>query len=80
MLRKNTMPQVHDFLRSISRERKGGDRAVRQSEEEPPEGESSDVMATALQEAEAAAQRVLGGESSIKLAPQKPYVRRLYSI
>ncbi len=30
-----------------------------------------------MQEAEEAAQRVLGGESSIQLAPQRSYVRRL---
>ena len=75
VLRKNTMPQVHEFLGSIAKERKGGDRGGNHSE-----WESSEVMETALQEAEEAVQRVLGGESSIKLAPQKPYVRRLQHI
>ena len=75
VLRKNTMPQVHEFLGSISKERKGGDRGGNHSE-----WESSEVMETALQEAEEAVQRVLGGESSIKLTPQKPYVRRLQHI
>ena len=75
VLRKNTMPQVHEFLGSISKERKGGDRSGNHSE-----WESSEVMETALQEAEEAVQRVLGGESSIKLTPQKPYVRRLQHI
>ena len=75
VLRKNTMPQVHEFLGSIAKERKGGDRGGNHSE-----WESSEVMETALQEAEEAVQRVLGGESSIKLTPQKPYVRRLQHI
>ena len=75
VLRKNTMPQVHEFLGSIAKERKGGDRSGNHSE-----WESSEVMETALQEAEEAVQRVLGGESSIKLTPQKPYVRRLQHI
>jgi predicted RNA-binding protein Jag len=33
-----------------------------------------------MQEAEEAAQRVLGGEFSVQLRPQRPYVRRLQHI
>ena len=75
VLRKNTQPQVQDFLRSISKER-GGDGRSSYASEEVFRG----VMEEALQEAEEAVQRVLGGESSIKLTPQKPYVRRLQHI
>ena len=42
---------------------------------------NEDDLHEALKEAEEAVQRVLGGEeSSIKLTPQKPYVRRLQHI
>jgi stage III sporulation protein SpoIIIAA len=72
VLRKNTMPQVQEFLHTISKEwrEKGAG----------PGGGGEDYKATleqALQEAEEAAQRVLSGEFSIQLAPQRSYVRRL---
>ena len=78
VMRKNTMPQVQDFLRSISKDRgeQGGEGWPSYQSEEGFQG----VMEQALQEAEEAVQRVLGGESSIKLTPQKPYVRRLQHI
>ena len=75
VLRKNTMPQVQDFVRTISKEGKGVNRPPQESDEE-----LRDVMEEAIREAEDAAQRVLEGESSIKLAPQKSYVRRLQHI
>ena len=74
VLRKNTMPQVQDFLRSISKGGGGGRPSYR------PEEEFGEGMEQALKEAEEAVQLVLGGESSIKLTPQKPYVRRLQHI
>jgi stage III sporulation protein AA len=78
VLRKNTMPQVQDFLRSISKDR--GDRGFGSRSGDPSEEVVGDQMEDALQEAEEAVQRVLGGESSIKLTPQRPYVRRLQHI
>ena len=37
----------------------------------------SRTMEQAMEEAEEAANRVLGGESTVKLTPQRPYIRRL---
>ena len=72
VLRKNTMPQVHDFLRAIVKE------SGQEGKAPPPSDEDyKEVLEQAMQEAEEAAQRVLSGESSIKLAPQRSYVRRL---
>ena len=72
VLRKNTMPQVYDFLRTIARE------WGQEGNAPPPSDEDyKEVLEMAMQEAEEAAQRVLSGESSIKLAPQRSYVRRL---
>jgi len=72
VLRKNTMPQVQEFLRAISKEWGfgGGDHGR-------PEQPSEEVLDLAMQEAEDAANRVLNGESSVKLHPQRSYVRRL---
>ena len=72
VLRKNTMPQVEDFLRTLARA--GGRDATRSSGDEE---HSEEVLARALQEAEEAANRVLSGESSVRLSPQRSYVRRL---
>jgi len=44
---------------------------------ERDEGASQEVMDEAMQEAEDAANRVLGGEDQIVLSPQRSYVRRL---
>ena len=72
VLRKNTMPQVHDFLRAIAKE------SGQEGKAPPPSDEDyKEVLEQAMQEAEEAAQRVLSGESSIKLTPQRSYVRRL---
>ena len=75
VLRKNTMLQVQDFLRTMTREARGGGDGTH-----IPDEEFKEIMEQALQEAEEAAQRVLGGESSIKLTPQRSYVRRLQHI
>ena len=72
VLRKNTMPQVQEFLHTISKEWRDNGAGSG--------GGGEDYKATleqALQEAEEAAQRVLSGEFSIQLAPQRSYVRRL---
>jgi stage III sporulation protein SpoIIIAA len=72
VLRKNTMLQVQEFLHTISKEWR--DNGMGSG------GAGEDYKATleqAMQEAEDAAQRVLSGEFSIQLAPQRSYVRRL---
>ena len=76
VLRKNTMLQVEDFLKTLAREggREGGRDARR------PQGDedhSEEVLERAMQEAEEAANRVLSGETSVRLSPQRSYVRRL---
>ncbi len=75
VLRKNTMPQVQDFLQTLTKERNGGGNWSHR-----PEEDFKETLDEALQEAELAVQRVLGGESSIKLTPQRSYVRRLQHI
>ena len=72
VLRKNTMPQVQEFLHTISKEWR--DNRIGSG------GAGEDYKATleqAMEEAEDAAQRVLSGEFSIQMAPQRSYVRRL---
>ncbi len=75
VLRKNTMPQVQEFLHTISKEWR--DNGIGSG------GAGEDYKATleqAMEEAEDAAQRVLSGEFSILLAPQRSYVRRLQHV
>ena len=72
VLRKNTMPQVRDFLRTLAKEH-----GRVPAGPEPSEEDYKAVLEQAMQEAEEAAQRVLGGETSIQLSPQRSYVRRL---
>ncbi len=72
VLRKNTMPQVQEFLRALSKEWGFGG-----GEPGQPEQPSEEVLDLAMQEAEDAAKRVLNGESSVKLHPQRSYVRWL---
>jgi stage III sporulation protein SpoIIIAA len=72
VLRKNTMPHVQEFLRALSKEWGFGD-----GEPGRHEQPSEEVLDLAMQEAEDAAGRVLNGESSVKLNPQRSYVRRL---
>ena len=78
VLRKNTMPQVMDFLRTLAREQgiavRGGSLS---REDAASDSASRDTLDRAMLEAEDAAQRVLGGEFSVQLNPQRAYVRRL---
>ncbi|MBI4298716.1 MAG: AAA family ATPase [Chloroflexi bacterium] len=64
VLRKNTLPQLEEFVRGISRSAT------------MTEG-SSDSLLTAVQEAEEAVGRVLEGETSVALTPQNSYIRLL---
>jgi len=67
VLRKNTVPQVEQFLKVVA-----GERPI-----PGPDDDGGGLMDTALQEAHQAAQRVLNGEKSIELSPQRSYIRRL---
>ena len=76
VLRKNTVAQLVEFLRTLARERGldvGADRPM------PEEHgiRSKESLEQAMREAEEAAERVMGGEFSVLLPPQRPYVRRL---
>ena len=81
VLRKNTMPQVGDFLRTLAREQGLNLRGVGFGGARPRDDASSpgskETLEQAMSEAEDAAQRVMGGEFSIQLNPQRAYVRRL---
>ena len=72
VLRKNTMLQVQEFLRTIARER-----GVSSDGAAPPEEDSKLTLEQAMQEAEEAANLVLSGEALVRLSPQRSYVRRL---
>ena len=73
VLRKNTMPQIQEFLRAVAREwSPDGDLPNRYQGED-----SGDGLKQAMDEAEEAAQKVVNGEFSIRLTPQRSYVRRL---
>ena len=74
VLRKNTLPQITDFLRMLAKEQGVPVRGNGRSRED---GASKETLDQALMEAEEAAQRVLGGEFSVQLNPQRAYVRRL---
>ena len=74
VLRKNTVPQVGEFLTSMAR-----DQGI---ELPPPSGRhkeeaNAEAEVAARAEAEEAARRVLSGEFSVQLEPQRPYIRRL---
>ena len=73
VLRKNTQPQVADFLRTLAREQGVELRGGRPRDEVA----ARETIDQAMSEAEAAAKRVLGGEFSVQLNPQRAYVRRL---
>ena len=81
VIRKNTAPQVADFLTTLARDlgidlppapgrRGGNDR----------DAANAEALAAARAEAEDAARRVLSGEFSVQLEPQRPYIRRLQHI
>ena len=72
VLRKNTLPQVEDFLRAVTK-----DWGIDGAQTTPSEGDSKEQLEQAMDEAEQAVNRVLGGESSVRLTPQRSYVRRL---
>ncbi len=74
VLRKNTLPQITDFLRMLAKEQGVPVRGNGWGRED---GASKETLDKALMEAEEAAQRVLGGEFSVQLNPQRAYVRRL---
>ena len=87
VLRKNTMPQLQEFLGSVIQEWHTGEK--RHLDGLTPNlgdddaastfagGNSSPTMEKAMDEAEQAANRVLSGEQTVHLAPQRSYIRRL---
>ena len=78
VLRKNTVPQVSEFLTSLARDQgielplSSGPMSGRDSD-----GVNEDTLAAARAEVEEAARRVMSGEFSVQLEPQRPYIRRL---
>ena len=72
VLRKNSLPQLQDFLRSVVGQwgRQGGRPPGAESPAEPN-------IEEAMREAEEAVNRVLSGEPTVKLAPQRSHIRRL---
>ena len=74
VLRKNTLPQLMDFLRALAKEQGIPFRGMGRARED---NASKETLDQAMLEAEEAAQRVLGGEFSVQLNPQRAYVRRL---
>ena len=76
VLRKNTVPQVSEFLTSLARDQ-GINLAPPRSKSEEREEANADAMAAARAEVEDAARRVMDGEFSVQLGPQRPYIRRL---
>lgn len=63
VLRKNTLPQIEQFIKAVMR-RQGSAR-------------DSDAVVSALDEAQEAAGRIDGGESHVELSPQTAFIRRL---
>lgn len=78
VLRKNTMPQVMDFLRTVAKEKGMEVKSVRLSSFDNESSKAT--IDQAMQEAEVAAQKVASGEFSVQLSPQRAYVRRLQHI
>lgn len=87
VLRKNTMPQLHEFLDTVIKDWHGGGNGrghgsmpdLGNDGDGPPfTGENgSPTMEKAMDEAEEAANRVLAGDQTVHLAPQRSYIRRL---
>ena len=80
VLRKNSLPQLQDFLRTVVAQRNpnGQFRGGRAPAAEPQEAPN---IERAMQEAEEAANRVLSGEEvTVKLSPQRSHIRRLQHI
>ena len=74
VLRKNSLPQLHDFLRTVVGQwNRNGGRSV----PDPEERSHAPNIERAMEEAEEAANKVLSGENTVKLAPQRSHIRRL---
>jgi stage III sporulation protein SpoIIIAA len=88
VLRKNTMPQLHEFLGTVIKEWHGGGGSqgfmpdLGNDDDGPPftGGNGSPTMERAMDEAEQAANQVLAGEQTVHLSPQRSYIRRLQHI
>ena len=63
VLRRNTTPQIEQFVKAISRDKR--------------HGRHDDALDAAMQEAEDAAVRIRGGEHKVQLGPQGAYVRHV---
>jgi len=84
VLRKNTMPQLQEFLNTVIKDWHRGDRnghggmsGIHGDDEGQHYTGRSPVMDKAMDEAEEAANLVLAGEQTVHLAPQRSYIRRL---
>ena len=84
VLRKNTMPQLQEFLQTVIKEWHGNGRGNmaglgKDDGGSPPftGGNGSPSVDRAMDEAEEAANQVLAGEQTVHLAPQRSYIRRL---
>ena len=85
VLRKNTMPQLQEFLGSVIKNWHSGGNGrgempdLGNDDDGPPftGGNGSPTMDKAMDEAEEAANRVLSGEQTVRLTPQRSYIRRL---
>ena len=85
VLRKNTMPQLQEFLGTVIKNWHSGGNGrgympdLGDDEDTPPftSGNGSPSVNKAMDEAEDAANKVLAGEQTVHLAPQRSYIRRL---
>ena len=75
VLRKNTVPQISEFLTSLARDQ--GINLPPSPSRLKEEEANSETLAAARAEVEEAARRVMSGEFSVQLEPQRPYIRRL---
>ena len=64
VLRKNTLPQIEQFVKAITRK-------------QADEARAEEKYSTAIEEAEVAASRIDEGEAQVDLNPQASYVRHL---
>ncbi len=81
------MPQLQEFLGTVIKEWHSGAKGqvdgfipnLGSDDSDPPftGGNNSPAMEKAMDEAEQAANRVLSGEQTVHLAPQRSYIRRL---
>ncbi len=63
VLRRNTTPQIEQFIKAITRDKR--------------HGRHDEKLDTAMREAEDAADRIFGGERKVHLSPQGSYVRHV---